>query len=261
MKISVVVSTKNRSNLLRELIKSIKKSTFKNYEIIIVDASSKKRDIKGVRYIHAPEVNLSKARNIGIRTAKGDIIAFTDDDCEVDKNWLTEIAKSINDQIVCCTGRTITHTKFINELFEKNFGFDKGKHTRIFNKNILFNPWSIGSGNNMAFRRDVFTKIGYFDENFGMGTEYPTEDIDMFYRILKKNYRIIYNPKAIIYHKDKIKDVNKTAYQYGLGSSALLKKHHDLTSYILRIVILFKILLESIFNPIKREFLKGFLGW
>jgi len=51
---------------------------------------------------------------------------------------------------------------------------------------IVFNPFSMGTGNNMSFRKAIFKEIGYFDENFGMGTPYPTEDIDMFYRILKK---------------------------------------------------------------------------
>ena len=67
----------------------------------------------------------------------------------------------------------------------------------------------MGTGNNMSFRKAIFKEIGYFDENFGMGTPYPTEDIDMFYRILKKGYEIFYNPYAIVYHKDKVKDTKK----------------------------------------------------
>ena len=125
---------------------------------------------------------------------------------------------------------------------------------------IVFNPFSMGTGNNMSFRKAIFKEIGYFDENFGMGTPYPTEDIDMFYRILKKGYEIFYNPYAIVYHKDKVKDTKKTAFMYGRGARAFLTKEIDITKILIIILLLIKLSFESIFKPAKREYLRGFLN-
>lgn len=258
MKISVVISTMNKPKMLKDTIASLKKSNHKDYEIIVIDAG-KKQKIAGVRYIHAPGTNLSQSRNIGINASKGDIIAFTDDDCEVDKNWLAEINKTISEGAICCTGRTLTHKEYTNPEFEKNFSFDRGPEPKVFKMQPLLNPFSVGSGNNMAFKRRIFEEVGSFDKKFGMGTKYPTEDIDMFYRILKSGNKISYNPKAIVLHKDLIKDVYKTAYVWGIAAKEFLKKDRDLTKTIFSFALLAKLTLNSISNPVKREYLKGYL--
>jgi GT2 family glycosyltransferase len=138
--------------------------------------------------------------------------------------------------------------------FEKYYGFDRGSIHRTFNHedaklNLLVlvkalphagkrritpvapAPFSVGLGNNMMFRRKVFTEIGFFDEKLGAGT--PTQagdETDIFYRILKAGKTIVYEPKAIVFHKHRqtYTDLVNAVYACGLGVAAFLKKHIQL---------------------------------
>jgi len=97
--ITLTIGSHERAKYLAEAINSFKKLNYKDYELIVVDSAQKplSKQIQRLctKYIHNPIAKaLSAKRNIAIKHAKGDIIVFTDDDCEVDKNWITEITKS-----------------------------------------------------------------------------------------------------------------------------------------------------------------------
>jgi len=270
--VSVVLCTRNRPEALKECIKSVAHSIFDDeYEILVIDSSDISLSIKnveeclkyGARYIYMPKLGLSIARNEGIRESKGEFIAFTDDDCIVDKFWLERLIKNFGDsKVACCTGRTVTYcTDPLSLTFEKYYGFDRGPTRRIFDNNELrlnFTslvraipyitrrrittvapaPFSIGLGNNMAFRREIFNEVGYFDERLGRGTPSEAgEEIDIFYRILKAGKTIIYDPRAIVFHKHRqtTREIIDAIYSCGTGVAAFLKKHMkagDLRAFI-----------------------------
>jgi len=119
---SIVVCTYNRLDYLKKCITSLLKIDFPQYEIIIInDGSSddtqnfldnlKNEKIKVIHNQH--NQGLSASRNTGIKNTNFDIIAFTDDDCEVDKNWLTKLSKGFNDKQV---GFVIGQTFYIQAL-------------------------------------------------------------------------------------------------------------------------------------------------
>jgi GT2 family glycosyltransferase len=238
---------------------------FDNYEVLVVDGSNISLSVRnaeeclkyGARYIYRPRLGLSAARNEGIKESKGEIVAFTDDDCIVDRLWLEYLVKNFNrPNVACCTGRTVAYftdfTDPLSLLFEKYYGFDRGSLPKVFNASDVYGsgfaslikaiphvtkrritavapaPFSIGLGNNMAFRREVFNEVGYFDERLGRGTPSEAgEEIDMFYRILKAGKAIVYEPRAVVFHKHRqtIKEVVHAVYTCGTGVSAFLKKH------------------------------------
>ena len=102
---SVIVPTYNRKKLLEKCISSLLCQTIdrSSYEVIIVDDGGtddteemiKKKFKDSVKYFRQANSGPAKARNVGIDNSVGSIIAFTDDDCAVDKNWLYEIKKNI----------------------------------------------------------------------------------------------------------------------------------------------------------------------
>jgi GT2 family glycosyltransferase len=260
--VSLLISTRNRANFLRECLSSITKLDYPGYEIIVVDESTTdfniahtKRITLEVRakYIREKKQGVSVGHNTGIKAAKSDIIAITDDDCVVDRNWLTFLVQNFSDQcVMCVAGRTKSfETDEISSLFERQVSFDRGSEKREFDKSSVsirsfglsvirkaFSkrflestpaPWGVGYGNNIAYRKSVFEKIGFFDEKLGRGTKATGgDDTDLIYRVLKTGFKAIYEPRAFVWHKhretfEKLKwDV---CYSNGLANHALLSKH------------------------------------
>ena len=99
--VSIIVCTYNRKNFLKDCLNSILKMDFPKtqYEILIIDGGSNDgtdvmcREMPGVRFVIEGRFGLAHARNRGADLAKGNIVAYTDDDCIVDKNWLNNLVQ------------------------------------------------------------------------------------------------------------------------------------------------------------------------
>jgi glycosyltransferase involved in cell wall biosynthesis len=238
MRASVIVCTRNRADSIGETMDALRALEFSDREVLIVDSSDGEQKLKmeklvgdyGAKYVHEPRRGLSIARNTGIAAAKGEFIAFTDDDCIPAPNWLTKKVENLSKPDVwCCTGRVIQHnTGGASNLFEEVAGQDLGPERRVFTKQdlefglgiLLANvgkvfakhmknrapaPWSIGHGSSTSFRREAFQKLGGFDARFGGGAPLKAcDDTEMFYRILKAGHSIVYEPEAVVRHKHRL---------------------------------------------------------
>ena len=258
---SIVVCTKNRYEHLEQCLPSLASLNYPNYEIIVVDDSTSRDQVSrnqkvvcdvGAKYIFNGRKGKSLAQNIGIRVAKGDIIATTDDDCIADKCWLRFLVENFSDPtVMCVAGRTKSLlSNEISQLFEGLASFDRGAKRRVFDRKSislwsqspkLFSrilskqfcemtpaPWGVGYGNNIAYKKTVFDEIGFFDEGLGPGTPAAaSEDTDLVYRILKAGYKAIYDPRALIFHRHRsnLRALEQSCYLYGLGQRSLLLKY------------------------------------
>jgi len=264
-KVSVIIPTRNRPEMLKRLLDSINRAGDPYYELIVVDGSvgvDRQRTENFVRdfggeYIHEGRRGLSLARNIGIKNSRGEVLVFADDDFIVGKGWIRNLLIHFEDELVaCCTGRMLPF-RFdeLSMLYERSLGFDRGVERRIFGhedlrvaglidvlprigcKRLLERtpvPWAVGFGF-CSFRRSIFDEVGYFDETLGRGTDnLGGEDVDIFYRILKKGYRIVYEPKAIIYHDHRhtYEGILKDAYASGVSVRALVRKYYKRDLYM-----------------------------
>lgn len=210
---SVIVCTRNNPERLKTLLASIRDLSLPPDEVVVVDSdpsSGRTAPIVDlfpkVRYVPCATRGLSGARNAGIRNSTGDLIAFTDDDVTVHRGWTAAMRRVFRDpRVSASTGlvlpaelRTLAqdlcrgdHWDFRAADFGPDFfrsWIDRGVPS-----------WRIGSGVNMAFRRDVFDRYGHFDERLGAGAAGSSEDSEFWYRLLAAGRSCRYEPAAVVF--------------------------------------------------------------
>lgn len=151
------------------------------------------------RYAFEPRQGKSFALNTGIRSAKGNIVAMTDDDCIVEPDWISSIFRECaSDPTVAIIGGRV---ELYNELDEP-VTVRVSRERRVVS-DARFEPSAPPIiGCNIAFRREVFDTIGYFDKDLGPGSRrgLVSEDLDFVYRACRKGFRTIYSPDVLVYH-------------------------------------------------------------
>lgn len=214
--ISVVVCTRNRTASLAHCLQSLLSQKYSNYEIIVVDNAPSTDDTMQlaaqlpVRYVREERPGLDWARNRGIAEAQYNIIAFTDDDVRVDANWLQAAANAFSNKEVMAACGYVAPAQLetpAQRLFELNYGgMGHGFQRRVLKKEKLSQQqliWtsSFGVGANMAFRKEVFQKIGMFDTALDVGTpSHGGGDIELFHRVVAKGYTLVYDPCMLVWH-------------------------------------------------------------
>lgn len=236
---TVAICTRDRPQDLARCLAAIARMSDDGQEVLVVDSASHGEDTRrvaeaaGARCVREDRPGLDVARNRALREAKHPIVAFTDDDAMPDAGWLRALASSFDDpRVLCVTGLTMPaelETE-AQEWFERTNGFGRGFERRVYN-GVEHDPFlvaRIGAGVNMALRRDVVERVGWFDEALDAGT--PTRsggDHDMFTRILAAGYSIKYDPAALCWHRHRRGwgALRNVLHGYGVGVYAHLTKH------------------------------------
>jgi glycosyltransferase involved in cell wall biosynthesis len=153
---------------------------------------------------NSKEPGLSAARNIGIAEAKGDIIAFADDDAVLTENWAEEMVKTYLDQsIIGVTGPALPLWQDVNACWlPKEFYWIIGC-TAWSNLNRITDVRNVW-GMNMSFQREAFEMVGGFSLDIGglQGKRIHGEEVELSQRIKKETKkRIVYNPEVRVHHK------------------------------------------------------------
>jgi GT2 family glycosyltransferase len=214
MKISVITTTKSKTENILRLTKSINKIKKDIYEFIIVDAGTPKtQKIKSelyptALYLDGKETNRSSGKNLGIRHATGDCIAFLDDDTKVTDDWAKEIKRSVevNDIVAGYSPNPI--------------GADLPRVPVYINGQDITWPTC-----NIAYKKKIFDTVGFFDEHM-----ITAEDMDLNARCVKKGYAIGFNPHMIAfhYHRTSWKGFAKQAFWNGYGRKQFNQRHPEL---------------------------------
>jgi len=189
MKISVVIVTRNRNRDCTETVESLLKQTMLPEEIIVVDSGSSAPfayEHPKVRVIRInAEIGLSMSRNVGIRASKGDIVAFIDDDAIAYEDWIEGIFNSIKNADI--VGGPVSPLylsappQWMNDTTVKPF---LGLATGCLQNHVI--------GCNMAMRREVFEKVGYFSRALGRnhGKLLSGEETEFFLRAQRCGIKI-----------------------------------------------------------------------
>lgn len=217
--LSVVITVRNEEKHIGELLESLSVQE-RPFEVIIVDAESTDRTVDVIKeYMERMDLKLivkrssrGGGRNIGVANSKYDYVVFTDGDIIVSERWLQEMRKSIDEGNDVVAGKTL---QIGNERFAAldrveliYYGFD-----------------ATFPSCNLAYRKDLFIKLGGFDESF-----ITAEDIDLNMRALAAGARFHYNENAIVYHRTREDFISflKQAFWNGYGRKQLTRKHGNL---------------------------------
>ena len=246
--VSVIIATRDRAASLEVALDSIFEMDYPNFEVLVVDNAPKTeatldliedRYAGLVSYIREERPGLSVAHNAALKKARGEIVAFTDDDVIVDRDWLKRLVNAFycTDRVACVTGMILSAEieTPAQAIFEEYGGFSKGYTRKVFDlqenrpDNPLF-PYAAGrygSGANMSFKADFLKEIGGFDPATGTGTPaLGGDDLAAFFEVISRGYRLIYEPAAIIFHHHH-RDYRKLRMQtfgYGAGLTAFITK-------------------------------------
>lgn len=244
--ISVVVCTRHGSAPLRKCLDSLLEQKCEPSEIIVVDEAPAGesifevvRDFKIVKYIKDPRPGLHVMRNLGAKAASGTIVAYTNDDVELHPWWTFQVNETFaRSEASAMTGLVLPGEleSECQQIFEKYWSFNKGFTDLLFDPYFLIRHlqegprvWEIGAGPNMAFRKSIFEKVGYFDERIDGDTTGQTSE--MWYRILLKGGSINYNPRAIAFvqHQKEISGLKTQLFNHmkALATSALIQQDQN----------------------------------
>ena len=218
MDASIIVCTYNRATSLAETLGALKQQATRpgrTWEVIVVDNNSSdptsqvveqwRVDWPQLRYEFEEQQGLSHARNRGIASARGEILLFTDDDVLPERDWLEAVLAGMAEHAADASGGYIAPIWEIPPppwLTERFHGFlairmdDQGPY-------VITDKDSPPYGANMAFRRDVFAKVGPFDVNRGRkGAVLASgEDGEMFERVQGSGLTVVWLPDARVHHK------------------------------------------------------------
>jgi glycosyltransferase involved in cell wall biosynthesis len=220
--VTVAVCTRDRAAQLAECLDALAALDYPDacLDLVVVDnapSDSATRELVAryprLRYVCEPRPGLDWARNRAVREARGDIVAFTDDDVSVDAQWVRAIAAAFEEEphAMCVTGLVVPDEidTPAQALFETYGGFGRGFHRWVYRvtpgksaARSYGGTGRFGTGANMAFRRAFFEREGLFDPALDVGT--PANgggDLEMFFRVLKAGHALVYEPRALVRHR------------------------------------------------------------
>lgn len=207
--LTVVICTRDRGPMLADGVRAILAMELPPHELLVIDQSKDDltenalRETAGddprVRYHRVQTVGLSAGRNAGWQLARGEVVAYTDDDCVVSSGWLAALSEELQDPSISAVfGRLLPHGEPARTGHET--GFKPASERKVYSGNAP--PWHVGHGGNMAFRRKDLEEVGGFDPLLGAGGALLSgEDSDIIYRLLAARKRVVYSPNALCWHK------------------------------------------------------------
>lgn len=229
---SLVLGTIGRTNDLKELLASLDTQTYRNFEVIVVDQNPDDRLVPILEpytgkfpllHLRSEERGLSRAKNLGMERASGNIVGFLDDNCQFPPNLLKRVARSLGDHPEWdgLTGRSVDEEgRDSNGRFDSEAGpVDK------------YNAWRRGAAYNIFVRLDKI-RGARFDEEMGpgAGTEWGAGDeTDFLLDLVGRGASLFYDPNLIAFHPQPVtcddEPAMRRAYFYACGASHAVKKH------------------------------------
>lgn len=224
--ISIIIPTFNSAEQLSDCLKSLQTQTVDQafYQVIVVDDGSTD-DIASIvakypaKYVYQANQGPAAARNHGVAEAQGDIVLFTDADCVPEPNWIAEMIRPLDDpQLVGVKGAYRTHQKELMARLVQIEYEHKYERMKKFKYIDFIDTYSA------AYRKDVYTRYGGFDERYPMAS---VEDQEFSFRLFRDGYKMVFNPAAIVYHRHSAHLINylKKKYKIAFWKAFLLKRH------------------------------------
>ncbi|MDW6023931.1 glycosyltransferase [Mesorhizobium sp. BAC0120] len=239
MDVSVILCTRNRAAILPAALDSVVAASQAEHdirlEIIVVDNGSSDntqesfagwKSCVGVnaKVLYEPRPGVSCAKNTGIKSSRGEVLVFVDDDCRLSIGYFSDLVRHYSGD----TGPVVRGGRV--ELGDpSDLPFTIKTENKVSRLGGLIHPSGFVHGANLTMASRVIELIGSFDERFGPGAPFlAAEDTDLVYRAHKAGIPVEYVPDMTVFHYHGRRDLNeikrlKFAYEYGNG--ALLAKN------------------------------------
>jgi len=241
--VSVVICTRNRPDTIGQALESVAECEYPSFDVHVMDQSTDDQTQKvvneiatrfkhklKVNYHHLEKAGLSRAYNLGIAASAGEIVACTDDDVVVPKDWVAQIAKAFADdpQAGLLYGQVLIPESL--QEAERNGlvvpSLPIPKYERLIKGGTRYKVFGMGA--NYALRRSILDRVGRFDEALGGGGPLrSSQDFDFAYRVYRAGYAVILVPEVKVDHYG-----SRTGEQwpgtlkaYGVGDGAFYSKH------------------------------------
>lgn len=224
-RISIIVCTYNGGDHLPNCLRACLAVEYPDLEVVLVDDGSTDNTesvaakFPTVRYVRQDHAGLAAARNRGAKEATGSLLAYTDDDCEPDRDWLFWIARAFeNPAVGAAGGPNIPPTP--DGVQEAVVAAAPGAPSHVLFDDLTAEHLP---GCNLVIRRDAFEAIGGFE------TQYRTagDDVDFCWRLIDADWRLTFVPPAFVWHRRRTSFVRYLKQQAGYGrAEALLFKAH-----------------------------------
>ena len=251
--LTVAVCTRNRVELLELCLASLVQArsgapSDLDVDLLVVDNNppddSTQRLVSatdGVRYAMEPRPGLDFARNRAIAEARGEFLAFLDDDVVVDGGWFAGYCEAIdeNPDTGAITGLVLPAELETDAqiIFERRGGFRRGMRKLRYQGDTLpgnavypTGAGMFGAGANMVVRRDVLEAIGGFDEALDTGAPLPGGgDLDIFHRVLRAGHPLVYEPSMLVFHRHRREReaLRRQYWSWGDGLMAYIAKTYE----------------------------------
>jgi len=221
--VSVVVCTHNGHRTLDECLARLTTLTYPDYEVIVVNDGSSEACAAiahrhGVTLIETEHCGLGHARNRGIAAARGEIVAFLDDDAYPDSDWLHYVASQLRGTGHAGVGGPNIPPEDDGFVAECVAAAPGGPiHVLVSDREAEHVP-----GCNMAFRKDVLEEVGGFDDRF----EVAGDDVDLCWQLQKAGRTLGFSAGAVVMHRrrDSIRRYLRQQYGYGKAEALLERK-------------------------------------
>lgn len=212
--VTVVVCTRDRPERLEECLRALRSQAYPRFDILVVDNASA-TPVAGIcaRFgagcVRAPVPGLTRARNIGARLARGEIVAYIDDDAIVEPAWLQTLVAGFGDPSVAAVSGRVRYMKAIGDSRAISDEVAPDDRPRPPGRFDLATPdWfatasfgGVGDGGNMAFRRSVIEAGACFDERLGRGQLIDSGDEHLlFASLIARGHVILHEPDAVVRH-------------------------------------------------------------
>lgn len=210
---SVVVNTVDRARPLRTLLQALELQSYPHFEVIVVVGPTRDDTLEVVsewgarlRVLRCPTANLSQSRNIGLQAARGDIVAFVDDDAVPSYHWLAQLARLFEDDCLSSTGGKVYYVNPEKGDIQHHLGIASGLAEQVDSRPSWLADmpppgdsyqW-VGRmmGTNMAYRRHDLLEVGGFDEFF----QWVYDDSDIALKLVNAGKTVHPVRQAVVYH-------------------------------------------------------------
>ncbi len=226
-RVSVVVCAYNAAETLEDNLRSLEQLTYPDYEIILVNDGSKDKTSEighrfaKVRVIDTPNAGLSAARNVGLTAATGDIVAYTDADTRVDRDWLTFLVQPfLTSDVVGSGGPNVVPPD--DSPIAQCIARAPGGPTHVLLDDRIAEHVP---GCNMAFRRDALLAIDGFNPIYLRAGD----DVDVCWRLQARGWKIGFASAALVWHhhRSSVNAYWRQQVGYGEGETWLMAHHPE----------------------------------